>query len=310
MFLSGVQLRTRLDSRLKHAGMTDSDSPLLNAASCVELTAEIKIIYTGRATLPWVAEDKRNEQPSVELANRSVRAPDVDAADDHIAGIKRQGGAGRRCRRAGIAQHANFLVRADNLFRRRQLDPAVAAAGAHHRIRFRHVIKQRRIHAVFAAVFVGDEGRLDAALLASAQGEHEVDKSISRAEPGDQRGVGADLRRELGGIVRDDLLAVNRVVGNALENYARETQPARSLLAIQFQSEWMILPVPRRWVVTNPARCISRNRAVQQLVRMNKRRQRFTYRQAVITRSGMRLPAVGDAALDQDDARQAGLVFM
>jgi hypothetical protein len=39
MFLSGVQFRTRLDSRLKHAGMTDFGKEIrFFAASCGEST--------------------------------------------------------------------------------------------------------------------------------------------------------------------------------------------------------------------------------------------------------------------------------
>ncbi len=37
MFVSGVQLRARLDSRLKHAGMTDSGEPIQFFRTLVEL---------------------------------------------------------------------------------------------------------------------------------------------------------------------------------------------------------------------------------------------------------------------------------
>src|SRR5262245_66314310 len=83
--------------------------------------------------------------------------------------------------RAGITQHANFLIRADDSFRLRQLDPTIAAAGAHHRVRFGHVVQQRRIDAVLAAVFVGNKNGLDAAMLASANRKTEFDENITGA---------------------------------------------------------------------------------------------------------------------------------
>ena len=139
---------------------------------------------------------------------------------------------GRRRRRAGISQHAYFLIRTDDFFRRRQLDPAVAAAGADHRIRFRHIIQQRRIDAVLAAVFVGDQGSLDAEPLARPDRQHHLDKCVARAEPGEQRGVGAELRGKLRRVVGNDFFGVIGVVGNPLQYHAGEIDLSRRLLAV------------------------------------------------------------------------------
>src|SRR5262245_64868971 len=81
-------------------------------------------------------------------------SPVINAPDDHVASMEGHRLTGWDRGRAGITQHANFLIGTDDSFRLRQLDPTIAAAGTHHRVRFGHIVEQRRIDAVLAAVFV------------------------------------------------------------------------------------------------------------------------------------------------------------
>src|SRR5258706_11617699 len=65
---------------------------------------------------------------SVRRAIPLAAPPIVDATDDHVARVEGKWPARRRQRRARIAEHFDFIVRSDDLFRLRQIDPAVAAS--------------------------------------------------------------------------------------------------------------------------------------------------------------------------------------
>src|SRR6266508_195830 len=123
-------------------------------------------VLSATCGLPFYAQSRRlilarqftPAEALARLASPVVASPIVDAADDHVARVEGQRVARRSQRRAWVAQNSNLLVGTDDFLRPRQLDPAIATAGAHHRVRFRNVIQQRRIDTVLAAVLVGYQG--------------------------------------------------------------------------------------------------------------------------------------------------------
>src|ERR1051325_6899984 len=214
-----------------------------------------------------------------------------------------------RGHRSGTGKGKNFdlCVWTDHINHRGKLQRPIERARTDDSAGFINIEQNRAVFAFLPAVLVRYQRGFDAAALTSAHGQHHIDEGVTTADPGNEYSFGAHGFGKKRGVLCTDLFAVAGFETNSLQHHTRKIQPF-PMGRIEFQHQWMILPVPRRRIITAPGSgCIDRHHAVEKLVRMNECRHGVPQRESVVTDTRMYMLRVGDASLHKHYGRKLGI---